>query len=145
MIIFKENTYEKIQKALSKTPGFECGGILGKKENCITEFKYDKTGSNRSCNMYFPDVETLNVILKAWEKENIFFCGFVHSHPNGSSELSNGDINFALKIMNNFDNMDSLLMGIYVVSPDCKNNNLAWYLVGKDRLDKVYPVLSNEI
>lgn len=139
MVIFKESTYEKIQKELSKNPKFECGGILGKSKNCITAFEYDKTGSNKSSNMYFPDVETLNAILETWEKENISFCGFVHSHPNGSSELSNGDINFALKIINNFDNMDSLLMGIHVVSPDCKNSNLAWYLVCKDKVDKTYP------
>lgn len=139
MIIFKENIYKKIQKELSKNPEFECGGILGKCENCITAFEYDKTGSNKSKNIYFPDVETLNVILKTWEKENINFCGFVHNHPNGSAELSNGDINFALKIINNFDNIDDLLMGIYVVTPDCKNNNLVWYLVRKDKVDKIYP------
>ncbi len=139
MVILKENTYKKIKKELSENPEFECGGILGKKGNCISAFEYDKTGSNKSGNMYFPDVETLNAIIETWEKENIFFCGFVHSHPKGSSELSNGDINFALKIINNFDNMDSLLMGIYVISPDCKNNNFVWYLVREDKVDKIYP------
>ena len=139
MIAFKENTYKKIQIQLSENSEFECGGILGKSEKCITAFEYDKTGSNKSCNMYFPDVETLNVIIETWGKESIRFCGFVHSHPNGSSELSNGDINFALKIINNFDNLDDLLMGIYVASSDCQSNNLVWYLVNKDKVDKILP------
>lgn len=139
MVIFTEKIYAKIQKELSKNPEFECGGILGKSKNYISAFEYDKAGSNKSFNTYFPDVGSLNEILETWKKEKIDFCGFVHSHPNGSAELSNGDINFALNIINNFDNMDNLLMGIYVISPECQNNSFVWYLVYKDKIDKIHP------
>lgn len=139
MVIIKESTYFKIKNELSFNPKFECGGILGKKENCISVFEYDKIGSEKHCNMYFPDVNSLNKTLETWRDENVEFCGFVHSHPNGSSELSNGDINFVLKIIENFDNIDSLVMGIYVVLPELKSNYFVWYNVFKNGFCKIHP------
>lgn len=98
----------------------ETGGILGADIHdrfSVTEFYFDSTGRTGK-NTYTPDVEALNKVIAEWAKNGIEFVGFVHSHSNRSSKLSQPDIEYANKIKS-VCGMPEILMMIYL--PETKN------------------------
>lgn len=74
----------------------ESGGILGgpKDSDDITEFVRDE-GGTWTGTRYTPDHEGLNRTLRDdWKPHGLDFKGFVHSHPDGYTQLSPGDLRY---------------------------------------------------
>ena len=91
----------------------ESGGILGVREGrTVSEFYYDSTGTTDARN-YIPDVDSLNAVLRDWNRRGIKFVGFVHSHPPNKENLSKPDKKYANKIKTHCG-MDEILMLIYL-------------------------------
>lgn len=96
MIIYKQ-IYYKILDCIKPAPP-ETGGIIGEVAGKVSRFEYDNGLRNKNIGCYYPDVDKMNKILQLWEIENINFCGIVHSHLKNQVHLSNGDIEYILKI-----------------------------------------------
>lgn len=99
-----EDVFCQIKKTLG-TMKPEQGGILGisNDSDLIDTFVHDKT-AKVGHSEYNPNVFFLNdIINNQWSKNNIDFCGFVHSHPSQSNMLSDADIEYAIRIMKEFD------------------------------------------
>jgi len=97
MKIIEDIYYKIIDKCSCSL--IEVGGIIGGKNNIITEFEFDKGIGGGSKQHYFPDIEKFNSCIKNWQKENIEFYGIVHSHFQDTKELSFGDTLYIQEIM----------------------------------------------
>lgn len=96
--------YNNIKKTVGNMKP-EQGGILGIRNDSdiIDCFVHDKSAIVGYAE-YNPNVKFLNdVINNDWSQNNIDFCGFVHSHPSQSNSLSCADIEYAKRIMKEFD------------------------------------------
>lgn len=59
----------------------EQGGALGMNaDNVITHFYFDKEASV-SGGSYSPANHQITEVIRAWEADEIHFCGIIHSHP----------------------------------------------------------------
>ena len=87
----------------------EMGGILGVDEaNNVVKFHFASTGRS-TAHRYIPDVKTLNRVIGEWYESEIFFIGFVHSHPQVREQLSPCDIRYTEKIKTTCDMAERLL------------------------------------
>lgn len=77
---------------------FESGGILGKKNEIITDVDIDKDTSHVKCS-YEPNIDRFNIIINEWQKKEIDLAGIFHTHFFGVSTLSDGDISYIKTIM----------------------------------------------
>lgn len=77
---------------------FESGGILGKKNEIITDVDIDKDTSHVKCS-YEPNIDRFNIIIDEWQKKEIDLAGIFHTHFFGVSTLSDGDISYIKTIM----------------------------------------------
>jgi len=94
----KKAIYHSIIAECSNNP-IESGGIIGGKNNIVTEFIFDKGTDSSSIQHYFPDTEKLNAHIKHWQDNGIQFLGIVHSHLQDGVELSFGDTRYIETIM----------------------------------------------
>ena len=92
------NIYQLIISSCS-SKAIETGGIIGGKNNIITEFIFDEKNESGSKQHYHPDIETFNLCIENWQNENIQFYGIVHSHFREEKELSFGDTQYIRIIM----------------------------------------------
>lgn len=77
----------------------ESGAILGikKDENIVSAYYYDHDGSKLSkFNEYIPCTISLERIILNWSECDIYFWGFLHSHPLGYEKLSHSDLLYAV-------------------------------------------------
>ena len=94
-ITISQSVLEQIQATLLCP---EMGGILGAdSEGNIIAYYYDEYGVSDETT-YFPDVKSLNQVIRHWFEVGIYFVGFVHSHEIGKEKLSIPDRNYAEKI-----------------------------------------------
>lgn len=77
----------------------ERGGIIGTHNNIIVAFYFDPSYSSKG--EYIPSVDLLNSVINEWEKEDIHFCGIVHSHEYNHNRPSLGDKIYAEKMYQN--------------------------------------------
>lgn len=99
-----DDVFEKIKKTIGMMKP-EQGGILGISNgfDLIDCFVHDKDAEVKY-DEYNPNIIFLNdVINNDWNLNGIEFCGFIHSHPYPSNMLSDADIEYAMKIMKEFD------------------------------------------
>ena len=78
----------------------EYGGILGGRNDVITEFVFDNGLENENIGTYLPNVHFLNDCIDKWQSQNINFYGIIHNHLTEYAELSAEDIKCIEKIMN---------------------------------------------
>ena len=78
----------------------EYGGILGSRDDIITEFVFDKGFYNENVGTYIPNVEFLNDCIEKWQTQNISFYGIIHNHLTEYADLSGEDIKCIETIMN---------------------------------------------
>ena len=78
----------------------EYGGILGGRNDVITEFVFDKGLVNENIGTYIPNVRFLNDCIDKWQSQNINFYGIIHNHLTEYAELSTEDVKCIEKIMN---------------------------------------------
>ncbi len=105
-ILYK--TYHEIVAKLSNAP-IESGGIIGNKSGTVCRFHFDN--GRQGLNFYKPNIMILNPILSQWFQQHISFSGIVHSHPNGLTTLSRGDITYAIDILR-MNQLSSILFPI---------------------------------
>ena len=96
----------------------EKGAMLGSDSKgviCHVEVDHGaRTGSAE----YSPDHVHLNKVIKEWKSEGISLVGFVHSHPPGFRHPSHGDLEYSARILEHFEDLDSLWLPIVQTIPD---------------------------
>lgn len=120
------SVYHEIEYTLGRLKP-EKGGILGGRENIITDYCLDNQGK-ASDSYYMPDVNSLNGVLEGWNKSNVDFCGIIHSHPGDCTKLSYGDKLYAQKFMES-NAMDSMLLFIVMSAYDSAEFSISGYEV----------------
>lgn len=101
-MVITEEAYNKMLYQIKSVPP-EYGGIIGGRDDIVTQIIVDDN-TNKKVNeyMYVPDVKFLNACISRWSKQNYFFMGMFHSHPNkkGYDQLSMKDIEYINEIVN---------------------------------------------
>lgn len=93
----------------------ETGGILGAKNNIISEFYIDEGIPTSIACRYLPDTVKINKVIEAWKAANIFFIGLYHTHFCDVETLSEGDMLYIKSIMANMpDCIDKLYFPLIV-------------------------------
>ena len=115
----------------------EAGGILGGKGKNVECFYYDASPCCCSATTYSPNTEVLNyVINNVWEKKEIRFMGFVHSHIN-NSDISEEDVEYMQTILNS-NKLSKLILCIADYNYlEKRVSSLRWYVI---ELHRWYPV-----
>lgn len=72
----------------------EAGGFIGGKDMLHIGAFHPDTDANTNKNQYFPNLDTLNTILRKWYAKDLCFLGFIHTHPDNQPRLSLADIHF---------------------------------------------------
>ena len=108
--------YRQISATIGLYPP-ECGGVLGAGEDgVITEFFFDATGRSTP-NGYAPDVKAINEMLtNDWMPRGILMVGIVHSHSNGNSVPSCGDVSYGVRILQALDTVDRFYLPIVTLN-----------------------------
>lgn len=109
-IILDKLIFDAIKKNIVLHPA-ERGGIIGLTNGRITSFYYD---SQAKCtfNEYVPNTIILDKVIDEWDEKGIEFIGFVHSHTPTRKCLSPSDIEYAVKVLEVFDEMEYLIIGV---------------------------------
>ena len=95
----------------------EDGGILGVKDDVIVSFCFDKGNNEQE---YTINVSKFSQTLEEWDKENISFAGFIHSHPGQSKgEPSIKDFMYLKRFMK-VNELDEILFPIVYQRDDEK-------------------------
>lgn len=109
-----------------KRTKFETGGIIGASNNIIDTFQLDES---KFCKKYeyIPNIQYLSKIINNdWNRKNISFLGFVHSHLH-NSKLSYEDIKYAREIIKANEKISEILLG--VVDLSCVEDRIDMYAV----------------
>ncbi len=77
----------------------EAGGIIGSVDGIICTAVLDMKNTETKSAVYVPDIWFLNECISEWAEDNIQFEGIFHSHPYGQNYLSEADIEYIEKIM----------------------------------------------
>ena len=77
----------------------ETGGIIGGRNNIVSEFEFDNGDTEGSRQHYIPNIIRLNACIEKWQSEGIQFYGIVHNHFQDENELSFGDTKYIEIIM----------------------------------------------
>ncbi len=141
MVYIKRNTYIEIMRFFEQNNNCEKGGIVGcfDDRNVIEHFFADRTACN-TFNTYVPDVIVLNRQIEYWEKRKIHFCGMIHMHLTAKTELSEGDIRYAKRILEAFENISWLWFPVVAYIYGTKK--LFMYKVKKTKRKKEVFVIS---
>ena len=91
----KREVFNQIKETIGKCVP-EAGGVLGCKKNIICSYYFDSKSSNYS--KYEPSITDINATLIEWRKNEIYFAGIIHSHPNDCNSLSKSDIDSIIAI-----------------------------------------------
>lgn len=104
--------YAQIMDTVGTLPP-ECGGVLGAREDgLVTEFFFDAAG-RRTPTGYAPDVAAINELLvRDWMPRGVLMAGIVHSHANGNSVPSCGDVGYGTRILQALDTVDRFYLPI---------------------------------
>lgn len=136
-LLIKANVLTEILRTVGSIPP-ETGGILGcNEQDTVSHFLFDHTGKfEKTC--YVPNNNFLNYYIRNnWARNNIRFCGFVHSHPADATSLSLFDIEYGMNILQNFDNLSQLLL--ILVNPNKPTEKITFYSLLKVKDNK--PIL----
>ena len=110
----------------------EDGGILGMKDDVIVSFCFDKGNNEQE---YVINVSKFSQILEEWDKEDISFAGFIHSHPgNGKGEPSIQDFMYLRKFMK-ANELDEILFPIVYLKNEEKT--IQFYLFKNNEFIKI--------
>lgn len=99
MVIISRSSYKKIREYFVDLD-VEQGGIIVSRNSLyrVTDFIPDRTASV-TASIYSPS-ETIRKKVSMLDKENLIFCGIIHSHVKCSTELSTGDREYIKQICN---------------------------------------------
>ncbi len=131
-----ESVFNQIKNSIGRMKP-EQGGILGIRNDgdvvdCFIHDQAAKVGYAE----YNPNVQFLNeVINNDWNANGIDFCGFIHSHPSPSNKLSEADIEYAKRIMKEFD-LAYLYMPLVNSSAEGKFKIYGFFVFLNGRIEK---------
>ena len=77
----------------------EAGGIIGTHGGVVSAFCYDPGFADMDRAVYTPDIQRLNRVIEGWNADGIRFCGILHTHPDGQTSLSGGDLVYIRRIL----------------------------------------------
>ena len=98
MNICSEAVIDSIRQGVSNVPP-ESGGILGGRNDVITNICLDKGILGKHPCSYTPDTRFLNQKIDQWAETGIQFMGMFHVHFGGTESLSEGDKEYIVRIM----------------------------------------------
>lgn len=114
--IFTSEVYEEIRRTIGCRKA-EHGGILGSSDGIhIDHFYFDKTAV-RSSASYTMDAKALNEVIHNWNDNGVQLIGIIHSHPQGMTKPSYGDMEIAKHIIETLDVKGEFFTPIVQVSP----------------------------
>ncbi len=117
MLAIKKEVLQQIKQSFGSGK-VEQGFILGAGSHLEQlDYCYQIPAARMGMYYYSPDVNTANIKIKEWAKEEICFCGFIHSHVVYKKEFSEGDIEFAKKLLEAYK-LPVLWFGLGVVTKD---------------------------
>lgn len=90
MNICSEAVIDSIRQGVSNIPP-ESGGILGGRNDVVTNICLDKGILGKHPCSYTPDTRFLNQKINQWAETGIQFMGMFHVHFGGTESLSEGD------------------------------------------------------
>ncbi len=116
----KKSVFEVIEKSVTNLR-YETGGILGARDEIITEIVMDlpKTDVSPACS-YEPNVDFLNDRIAKWGVGGIAFQGVFHTHFANVKTLSSADEEYIYSIMCAMPpSINKLYFPVFTL-PDCK-------------------------
>ena len=105
---------EIIQSSLGV--GYETGGFIGIRHNRICEWVFDEGVKTAQKGIYCPNRDKFYFVIETWKKKGMTDFGIVHTHLNGNSKLSQGDIQYINSVFDS--NRDLGNMFFPIVIPD---------------------------
>lgn len=111
----------EVQRQIAQTIGTRCpeqGGILGSSDGERIDHYYFDSGARVTGSTYTFDDRTLNRVIRQWNRMGVRFIGVVHSHPEGYTRPSQGDLNIASQIIETMDVGGHLFTPIVQVDPE---------------------------
>ncbi len=128
----------------------EAGGILGANKSLDIVDSFALIPAEKAGKYYYiPDIEAANRQIHQWAKEEICFCGFIHSHITDKKELSESDIKFAEQLFNSF-HLPVLWFGLQILTKKCREtkfysvqksdtkveiSSVCWEMEGEDDIE----------
>lgn len=128
----------------------EAGGILGASKSLDIVDSFALIPAEKAGKYYYiPNIEAANRQIHQWAKEEICFCGFIHSHITDKKKLSEGDIKFAEQLFNSF-HLPVLWFGLKILTKKCREtkfysvqksdtkleiSSVCWEMEGEDDIE----------
>ena len=114
--IFTSEVYEEIRRTIGcRKP--EQGGILGSSDGRHIDYYYFDGSAERCAGSYTMNVKVLNSIIREWNDNDIQLIGVIHSHPQGVTRPSHGDMLTAKHIIESINVEGRFFTPIVQVSP----------------------------
>jgi len=114
--IMTAEVFDQIKQTIG-TRKPEQGGILGSSDGVhIDHYYFDKTAT-RTSGSYTMDAKALNEVIHEWNDNGIMLVGIIHSHPQGVTKPSYGDMETARHIIETIDVKGKFFTPIVQVSP----------------------------
>ena len=126
-IYIKEILYRKLLDSFSFEN--EDGGILGGTNEEITEF-YFLTGDKKD--IYDIDTQKFSEVCDEWDKKDISFLGFIHSHLGCTANVSVTDFNYVYRFMKSNDWLEKLLFFIIIKNKNGEKEILPFVYIDND-------------
>ena len=114
--IMTAEVYEQIRRTIG-TRKPEQGGILGSSAGIHIDYYYFDKTADRTAASYTMDVKALNEVIHRWNDNGIQLVGIIHSHPQGCTRPSYGDMETAKHIIETIDVRGKFFTPIVQVSP----------------------------
>ena len=119
MNICSEAVIDSIRQGVSNIPP-ESGGILGGRNDVVTNICLDKGILGKHPCSYTPDTRFLNQKINQWAETGIQFMGMFHVHFGGTERLSDGDKEYIVRSMEVMPKKIGCLYFPVVVMPERK-------------------------
>ena len=114
--IMTAEVYEQIRNTIGVSRP-ENGGILGSSDGVHIDHYYFDATADRSSVTYTMDHHALNKVIHEWNDNDIMLVGIIHSHPDGCTAPSYGDMLTASHIIETIDVKGRFFTPIVQVSP----------------------------
>ena len=126
-IYIKEILYRKLLDSFSFEN--EDGGILGGTNEEITEFYFLK-GDKKD--IYDIDTQKFSEVCDEWDKKDIPFLGFIHSHLGCTANVSVTDFNYVYRFMKSNNWLEKLLFFIIIKNKNGEKEILPFVYIDND-------------
>lgn len=114
--IFTSEVYEEIRRTIGcRRP--EQGGILGSSDGRHIDYYYFDESAERTSGSYTMNTKALNKVIHEWNDNGIKLVGVIHSHPQGVTRPSHGDMLTAKHIIETINVEGKFFTPIVQVSP----------------------------